>query len=257
MLTDTSITYEQPLNEHIRVCLRLEHLFQKIKHHLNSHSSWDSRTTLTTVLEILNVIDRPDLKIKLTKALSRHAEILAQLEHVPSIDKQKLRAVLDELDQLTDSLHSTQGKLGQSLRGNDFLNTIRQQMGNPAGACNFSTPAYHLWVQHSPEDRIRDLKDWMKEFDQLRNTVELILQLTRENSTPRPVTATNGFYQESLNAQTDFQMIRVKLPTAVESYPEISVGRHRLSIHFFSLNTDGNSRQSTRDISFQLTCCKL
>ena len=119
-----TITFEQPLNEHIRVCLRLEHLFDYLHHNLQDLSIWGSRSTLTSLLEILNVVDRPDLKTKLAKALSNQGLALSQLEKCSQIDNKKLKDILEDLDRLIDSLHATQGKIAHNLRENEFIKTI-------------------------------------------------------------------------------------------------------------------------------------
>src|SRR3990167_4743370 len=64
------IIYEQPLNEIIRVCLRLELLFQQIDHRLNDISILGTREIVSLVINVLNILDRPDLKAKLAKELN-------------------------------------------------------------------------------------------------------------------------------------------------------------------------------------------
>ncbi len=144
MMQDANIIFEQPLNEYIRVCLRVEYLFGRVEQTIRGESSGESRVAMEAMLEILNVIDRPDLKNKITKALSQHAGVLTQLEQKPNVDRDKLQSILVELDQLVDSLYHLPDKIGQRLRTNSFLTTIRQHMANPGGANPFSTPAYYL-----------------------------------------------------------------------------------------------------------------
>jgi len=255
MMQHNAITFEQPLNEYIRVCLRLEHLFEQIKHNINDSNAWSCRIALSGMLEALNVIDRPDLKSKFTKALSQHANALAQLETQPNVDSKKLREILDELDQLTDSLYKAQDKMGHQLRTNNFLNSIRQHMGNPGGACAFSTPSYHLWLEQPAEVRTRNLKTWYTEFEQLKTTVRLLLQLTRGSTHPQALVAIQGFYQQSLDPKLGYHLVRVTVPSEKNVYPEISVGKHRLSVRFMELNTDDRPIQTNENIHFDLTCC--
>jgi cell division protein ZapD len=253
------IVYEQPLNEHIRVCLRLEHLFDQVLINIDSTSEWASRTAILSILETVNVIDRPDLKTKLTKALTQHASTLSQLEILPQVDSSKLRSVLGELDRLIDQLYATQGKIGQVLRTNEFLNNVRQHLYNPGGAVNFSNPALQLWL-HSPSvNRIEDLQTWFKEFDQIRDVVGLLLRLTRESSVPIEKYADNGFYQQALDPNVSCELVRVAVPIQAKLYPEISVGRHRLSVRFLEPNCheQGRSKQANSNIKFKLTCCVL
>lgn len=262
-MTKQTITFEQPLNEHIRVCLRLEHLFDYLEHNLRDSSAWGSRSVMTSLLEILNVIDRPDLKTKLAKALTNHAVALNHLERFPQVDTRKLKALIEELDKLIDSLHAIQGKLGQSLRENAFIRIIRQHSLNPGGACNFSTPAYYLWLEQTPELRHAHMQSWLAEFDQLRHIVQLLLELTRNSSNSVWHLAEKGFYQQALDPKMDCQMIRVSVEKqanpALQIYPEISVGRHRLSIYFHTPNFQdfGRSQKATGNIEFKLTCCSV
>ena len=50
------IIYEQPLNEHMRVCLRLEHLFTQLHYGLDGAHALDSRSALAALVEILNLL---------------------------------------------------------------------------------------------------------------------------------------------------------------------------------------------------------
>ena len=84
------IIYEQPVSEHIRVCLRLELLFQQAKYRLQAGSVWDSRAAIITLIDILNLLDRPDIKTKLTKELCRYLSVLSRLEKTSEVDHQKL-----------------------------------------------------------------------------------------------------------------------------------------------------------------------
>ena len=262
-MNEKTICFEQPLNEHIRACLRLEHLFDYLAHQLKDPSAWGSRSTLAILLEILNVTDRPDLKTKLTKGLSLQASTLSQLEKSPQVDKQKLQSILEELDGLIDSLHAIEGKLGQDLRDNEFIKIIRQHSINPGGACNFSTPAYYLWLEQPMLQRKTDFERWLIQTEQLQKMVRLLLQLTRNANNSVWQIAKQGFYQQALDSKIDCQMIRVILAANPDThppiYPEISIGKHRLSIYFHTPDFQDFSRsqKTTRDIEFQLTCCTI
>jgi cell division protein ZapD len=254
-MSDRTITFEQPLNEYVRVCLRLEHLFALINQHIGSQNEWECRAALSGMLEALNVIDRPDLKSKITQALTQHAHALSQLEEKPNVDHHKLQEILIELGQLTENLYKKQDKMGHNLRTNAFLNSIRQHMANPGGACAFSTPAYHLWLQQEPEIRHHNLKEWYSEFDQIKIAVKLLLQLTRGSTLPQSLIALQGFYQQGLDAKLAYHLVRVTVPLNLQVYPEISVGKHRLSVRFLELNVHDRATQSMDDIPFELTCC--
>jgi cell division protein ZapD len=201
------------------------------------------------------VIDRPDLKSKLTKALSQHAAVLTHLEKQPNIDQEKLQQILVELDQLVDCLYQLPDKIAQSLRTNNFLNQIRQYMSNPGGASPFVTPAYYLWLQQPASVRIENLLAWFSAFSQLKSAVKLLLQLTRGSTAPQKLRADQGLYQRTLDPKLNYQLLRVTVPLHLQVYPEISVGRHRLIVRFLALNINDRGIQRVSDIDFELTCC--
>lgn len=257
-MENENIIYEQPLNEQVRLCLRLEYLFAQVDYYLNMRSEWDIRQTINTLLEILNITDRPDLKNKLGQILVQHATVLSQLEKAPNVDKDKLRDILNKINVLMDSLRNNIQKSGQILRENEFLNTIQQRLHSPAGACSFSLPNYHLWLKQDQETIKAKLLEWLEAFEQIRALTQIILDLTRRHiDFKKGIKAVNGFYQTNLEANINHQMIRISVPGEKKLFPEISVGRHRLAIHFFSIDINGRSIQTADDVIFELACCKI
>src|SRR3990167_11453887 len=104
------IIYEQPLNEVIRVCLRLEQLFQQIDHQLPDTSELGTRNLITYIINILHLLDRPDLKAKLAKELSHHLTNLMRYNQSPNIDADKLHNLTAQLEELSRALIDSSGK---------------------------------------------------------------------------------------------------------------------------------------------------
>src|SRR5215204_4157575 len=123
-----SLLYEQPLNELIRLCLRFESLFKQIDYYLQCEGRYDSKNALVAILEILNIADRADLKSSISKEFSRHLTNFHRLKPLPNIDQQQLNTILDELTTAVGELNGLQGKLGQKLRENEFLMSVRLQL---------------------------------------------------------------------------------------------------------------------------------
>lgn len=251
------IIFEQPLNEYVRVCLRLEQLLQKIKEHIHCETPWDCRIALETLLEMVNVIDRTDIKNKLTKTMRDQMRALSLLEQKPEVDREKLRSILDELNALIIRLCSTQDKMGQSLRINNFLNAIRQHLMLPGGVCDFNNPAYCLWLKRPREQRCIDLLNWFKEFEDLQAIIGLLLQLTRASANPQSVMAYQGFYQQSLDPSLSCQLIQIIVPVRAQVYPEVSVGKHRLSVRFINLDINTRPTQTIEVTPFDLKICVI
>lgn len=249
------ITYEQPVSEHIRVCLRLELLFQQAKYRLQAGSIWDSRAAVATLIDVLNLLDRPDLKTKITKELCRYLAVLSRLEKTSEIDHQKLSSLLIELENVTDALQATRGKIGQDLRDSDFLSVLRQHHANPGGISEFDSPAYFLWLKQSVSQHQQDLEHWFKEFESIQAAINVILKIVRTSAAPENKVAKDGFFQGVMEANSACQLIRVTLPHNVKVFPEISVGRHGLCIRFFPLNLKERPKQFNQEVNFKLTSC--
>ena len=88
---DNVVIFEQPLNEHLRICLRLEQLILQLHEYLANQSTRGSEIALITLLRLVEVMDRPDLKSKLMQMLTQYATSLGQLERFPEVDGQRLR----------------------------------------------------------------------------------------------------------------------------------------------------------------------
>ncbi len=251
-----TITYEHPVNEKIRNLLRLEHLFKQVHHFLHGESPWDSRTTIATFMEILDVFGRGDLKTELMKEMERATvNLKPHLEH-PEVDDARLGNILRALERLCANLNGYPGPLGQELRDSEFLSSIRQRTAIAGGTCDFDLPGYHRWLEQPAEARHRDLERWSANLDAVRQPVELLLKLIRNSADFRPETGERGVYGQSLSANLPYQLIRIRVPAEQPFFPEVSGGKHRFTVRFMQPG-ERRSVQVYEDIDFQLSCCRL
>ena len=252
------IIYEQPLNERIRTFLRLEFLFSRVDNALQQNSESTNRDAIDSLLNILSVFERSDLKAEIIKELERLIANLTALEHTPGVDKTALEQLLAELDQNLDALHLTKSAIGQNLRENDFLYGIRQRSSIAGGTCDFDLPAYHFWLQHtSDEDRQSQILSWSNQFSAVRGAIAITLQLIRGSSRFNEFSTSSGFYQHSLDSNQPTQLIRIKLPQNAEYYPEISGGKHRFTVRLMNFNINQRPQQISEDINFLLSYCVM
>ena len=256
--TTTMITFEHPVNEQVRLYLRLEHLFQEFNHSMALNKN-ESKASLFTLLKIVNVVDRPDLKSKLVQLLTLHMVTLGNLQASPNIDTIRLQEILSKLREHIHYLHQHSGKFGEELRQNEFLNQIRLHMSNPAGACETMLPAFQLWLNGHAEERFCDLESWHKPFTELKRTIDLLLSLIRQSAQPQKVIAPDGFYQQSLDPNMPPELIQIILPVELGLYPECSANKHRLLIRFLKPDfyQGGRPTQSSNDIPFEIKFCRI
>lgn len=255
---DHKVIYEQPLNERIRSFLRLEFLFQQVRHQLGGTSPWDSRAAMNTLLDILSIFGRSDLKTEVMKELERHTANLAKLEQNPDVDRTQLSSLLDEIDALIDELHAIQGPIGAHLKGNELISSIQQRSAIPGGTCDFDLPAYHFWLQLPAENRLHDLAGWLDAFDVIGRAIRLILRLIRSSNVFKEETADAGFYQKSLDPHVPCQMVRVAVPAGSSYFAEISGGKHRFTVRFMEQpSINDKAVQVAENIVFELACCTI
>lgn len=256
-MTDT-IIYEQPLNERIRTFLRIEFLFNRIDLILQHNNTAQHRDALTSLLTILSLFERGDLKQEIIQEVERLATSLSALENMPGVDMQALNELLGELDQILDILHLKKSAIGQELRNNEFLSSIRQRSTITGGTCDFDLPAYHFWLEHtSNEMQKQQLSAWTEQLSGARSAIDIALKLIRGSTGFNNCSAASGFYQQSLNSDQSHQLIRVKIPKDVNCFPEISCGKHRFAVRFMKFDIDQRAKEVSENIDFALSCCAI
>lgn len=253
-MNDT-IIYEHPLNEIIRACLRLEQLFQQVDHQLNDRSIPGSRNIVATIINLLQILDRPDLKSKLAKELSQHHTNLLRYGNAPDVDTEKLHHLTQQTDEFSRILIDSSGKIAQRIRDIELLNALRLHLATPGGGCSFDLPVYHFWLQQPEETRYQTIKDWLSDFDQIKTIIFLVLGLVRKNGKSEKKVATHGFHQELLDPQSNLRMIRIEVTHDLPTYPEVSIGRHFLSVRFFIPDIHKRPIQYNDNLPFNITYC--
>jgi len=256
-MNKNNITFEQPVNELTRVLLRLEHLFNKINHFQQVQSSWHSRAALNALFDSLDVLERNDFRAKLNKEISRQCIFLESLVSTPNIDLNHLNKIIDELTELKHSIRDNNGRFGQALRENAFLNSVRQHHSCAGGTSPFNTPGFYLWLQSDFEQQSKQIAKWFSEFETLARLTNILLKLTRESTYPTQQEAIKGFFQMPLETHLSCQLVRITVPVSTQVFPRISAGRHGLSIRFLEANLSEAAHQTGRTIKFQLTCCVI
>jgi cell division protein ZapD len=255
------ITYEYPLNERIRTLLRLEDLFERSRHFIARTEPHDHHMALLTLFEIMEVAGRADLKSDLLQELERQKQVLLSFRNNPEIAEDALAHVLRDIEQASQALFSMAGRIGQYLRENDWLMSIKQRTGIPGGACEFDLPSYHYWLHRPSEERTGQLAAWTGPLHPLRDGSAIILRILRESGKPQTLTAPQGLYQQMLGGKTA-QMLRLRLDPTLPCVPEISANKYVLNIRFLAqnganLSPEPRARTADWDVAFELTFCNL
>jgi cell division protein ZapD len=248
--------FEQPLNERMRTFLRLDFLYQQALYHEEREDSWATRAAMSSLLEILAITARGDIRSEVLKELERQMSVMHDYTARPGVDTGRLKAVLSNLARLRTELNSAGALFMQRLRDSEFLNSIKHRSAIPGGTCEFDLPDYRHWLDQPFATRAAQFGDWMATIRPLCDAVTELLWLTREAARPRPETAVGGAFQIQFERDNPCQLLRLTLPAGTNLFPEISGSHHRCSIRFLHWN-DMNARpvQATEDVKFLLTVC--
>lgn len=250
-----SIVFEQPVNELLRVCIRIEHLLSMIDESFHAPNEHGTRSCIYAISSLLALTDRHDLRGKFTKEFIRQQANLQRFVNETSVDQTKLQLALDELEAAIQLLQQQNGKFANSLRENDFINVVRQHIAMPGGGLSFDVPAFFFWLQSPIKERREQLTTWLREFDDIIQITQFMLRLVRQSGRPVHHTAVEGFFQASLDPQMPCQLIRVAVPNTLSVFPELSVGRHGVNIRFYYPTVEGRATVYEKDVPFRLICC--
>jgi cell division protein ZapD len=248
---NTTITYEFPLNERIRVFIRLEQLFQQFTHFSAGSTAIDKRAALSVLLDIIMIFQRHDLKSEVLKELERDAKVLRNTE-----EKEANASILLEIAQMSKKLHAVRGKIGINVMQSELFQSIAQRSTIPGGSCSFDLPEYHYWLEQDEDIRLKNLQQWIQPFDDIRIAISLILNFIRNSGAPSQEVAPAGFFQIALDKELSYQMLKVSVDKSIPCFAEISGGKHRCSIRFMNPSVDNiRPSQTTNNIPFSLSCC--
>ena len=250
------IVYEQPLTERMRTFLRIEFLQAQALFHARDPSDFGARAAIASLLEILSVVGRADVRADVLKELDRHAEQLQLFRRTPGVDSERLNRLIEDVDTLRKKLGGLGMKFSNPLKENEFLNMIRQRSAIPGGTCVFDLPDYGYWLHLPHDERSAHLRTWLDQLRPVGDAVAQVLWLTREATEPVQCEAPNGLYQRTLDKQGQYNLVRILLPAGSGMFPEISAGPHRFTVRFVEwLGVSTRPRQVSDTIQFRLALC--
>ena len=250
------LVFEQPLNERMRTFLRLDFLYNQALYHNETGSQWGSRAAMTSLIDILAVVSRSDLRSDALKEIGRQLQLLGEYQARAGVDTQRLTTFITNLGRLRADLMSAGVACQQPLRDSEFLNAIKHRSSIPGGTCEFDLPDYLYWLNEPEELRMQAFNQWLTLLRPLCDAVAELLWLTRQFGRIRQECARGGTFTITFDRDNPLQLLRILLPASSGLYPEVSGSHHRCSLRFLSWNgLSQRATQCTEDVPFQLATC--
>jgi cell division protein ZapD len=252
----SQVEYEQPLSERMRTFMRIEFLYQQLLYNCELEPDWATRAAIATLLDIVAILGRGDVRSDVYKELDRQIESLQQYESQPEVDSRRLDALLGNLVISRKDVGAIGPQFLQPLKDCEFLSAIKHRSAIPGGTCEFDLPVYSHWLRQPYDRRQQDLSGWVSVIRPLCDAVVELLWLTRESAQPTNKLAINGMYQYNVQKGVNCRILRVTLPEASPLYPEISGSQNRFAIRFLEWSSiDRRAVQTGHDVAFKLSIC--
>jgi len=254
--SDRTLVFEQPLNERMRTFLRLDFLYSQALYHNETASQWGTRAAVSSLIDILAIITRSDVRSDALKELERQLTLLAEYQSKPGVDANRLKTLIANLTRLRSELLNTGIANLQPLKDSDFLNAVKHRSSIPGGTCDFDLPDYLYWLSQPDEARVRAFNQWLTVLRPLCDAVSELIWLTRQNGRTRQETAQGGNFTITFERENPLQLLRIALPASMGLYPEVSGSHHRCNVRFLSWKgLADRATQAEGDVKFLLTCC--
>jgi len=254
--SDRTLVFEQPLNERMRTFLRLDFLYSQALYHNEAASQWGTRAAVSSLIDILAIITRSDVRSEALKELERQLTLLGEFQSKPGVDANRLKALITNLTRLRSELLNAGIANLQPLKDSDFLNAIKHRSSIPGGTCEFDLPDYLFWLSQPDESRVRAFNQWLTVLRPLCDAVSELIWLTRQNGRTRQETAPGGNFTITFDRENPLQLLRIALPASMGLYPEVSGSHHRCNMRFLSWKgLAERAAQADTDVTFLLTCC--
>lgn len=252
------IIYEQPLNERIRLFMRLELLFHRYNYYVDNVSAENVQSALVLLMDIHEMTSRLDVKSAILKILDHQTNIIRGYADNDQAQSPKTHEILKKLEEQTKALYGYHGQLGQHLKAHYVFNFIKQRASVTGGLNGFDAPFFNHWISQPLEISIQDLNTWYEPYKKLEEAILIVMDLIRNSADLEALKANDGFYQTTLGGlkSKNHQLLRVGLPASTEYYPEISAGKQRFSIRFVSTdNLEERGVQIRDNVDFTLAVC--
>jgi len=99
-----TLIFEQPLNERMRTFLRLDFLYSQALYHNEMGSQWGSRSAVASLIDILAITTRGDVRSDVLKELERQLTTLTDYQSKPGVDVERLQTLMTNLVRLRTDL---------------------------------------------------------------------------------------------------------------------------------------------------------
>ncbi|PHM64856.1 cell division protein ZapD [Xenorhabdus stockiae] len=247
----STIIFEHPLNEKMRSWLRIESSLQQLETQSHLDSQANSLAFFRTIAELIEILERGEVRSELLKELERQQIKLRQWLNAPNVDTTMVHSLVEQLKERSLALHHAP-RLSQQIKEDRIISMVRQRLSIPGGCCSFDLPTLYLWLHLPQSTRDETVSSWLNSLLPLKQALESILELIRQSTMFSSQVSHNGFFQGNAG---DADLLRLKLDISENQliYPQVSGHKTRFAIRFLPMDSENGTVPA--HLSFELACC--
>lgn len=246
-----TLIYEHPLNEKMRVYLRLEHLFSQLTESSVLQLDYQHSAFFEALFSAIEILERNDIRGDLSKDLESTERQLVHWSQSPEIDDSLLSETLVKVIELQGTIAKLP-RVCQQLKEDKFLMSLKQRFSIPGGSCAFDLPHLHFWLNQPLEQRDKDLQRWLSILSPLQQSLAILLTIIRSRGEFETISSDGGFYQG--NAER-VELLRIRYSPSIGAFPTVSGNKYRYAIRFMQLCDDQAKMAFEQTVQFDLASC--
>ncbi len=209
-----------------KIAIKLENMLASIHAGRNETHPIIHHYALKNIVDLIKIVDKPELKSRVTKEFLRLNYIL------PADFKTSQPNLFQKFEHVCQELQSHNSRFGSLLHQDPFLLSLRMRHQEQWSECELQTPFLFNWLHQKPETRQTMLQNWLKELKDLQEIVQTYTKVLHSLATFETIKISQGFYHRSIMANPSCQLVIMRLDSKLPVIPKFQVSPHALSIHF-------------------------
>jgi cell division protein ZapD len=252
-LSDNQVSlYEEPVQEKIRKFIKIEFLLNKIYYFKGKDNKSENYISLLALCELYEILSRSDIKSELIREIETQNTYLQKIKEIPQADSSKLNSVLEKQSQLLKLIYSIEINYLDHLERDILFKTILKN-----SFTQLQPASIDFWLSRDILNRETQIDLWLEPLIFIKRSIDFILEVIRKSGRFEDRVAEKGFFMEKLDPKKNILLVRVTLTSDLYYYPQISVGKQRLTIMFMTKDDRNNLVPHQEDLTFILTTCSL
>ena len=252
-LSDNQVSlYEEPVQEKIRKFIKIEFLLNKIYYFKGKDNKSENYISLLALCELYEILSRSDIKSELIREIETQNTYLQKIKEIPQADSSKLNSVLEKQSQLLKLIYSIEINYLDHLERDILFKTILKN-----SFTQLQPASNDFWLSRDILNRKTQIDLWLEPLIFIKRSIDFILEVIRKSGRFEDRVAEKGFFVEKLDPKKNILLVRVTLTSDLYYYPQISVGKQRLTIMFMTKDDKNNLVPHQEDLTFILTTCSL